>query len=251
MLNYIKAELWKVSRQVSFYMATGVLLFCAHLFGLLFAGGSFHQLASGMCTTMLTGVAAAPVLVQLVDKGFGGTLRNEVSFGLSREMIYLGKLFSIFLVGLALCAVLIGGVLLSGWVFLAHDSAQKELVALAVLVFCLTAALPVWCGMAGLCHMLATLFRSEVTWISLYFLALIFLEPIVATLVVGLTGSRLDWTQPGVLYGILMPWSLLISKHMSGRLTLGFLLRCWAVGLGWLAGTSAAGMLFLRRRDAR
>lgn len=251
MLNYIKAELWKVSRQMSFYMVTGVLLFCAHLFGLLFAGGSFHQLVSGMCTTMLTGVAAAPMLVQLVDKGFGGTLRNEVSFGLSREMIYLGKLFSIFLVGLALCAVLIGGVLLSGWVFLGHDSAQKELVALAVLAFCLTAALPVWCGMAGLCHMLATLFRSEVTWISLYFLALIFLEPIVATAGLVFTGDRLNLAEPSFFHSALMPWTLLFSQILDRRLTLRFLLRCWTVGLGWLAGTSAVGMLFLRRRDAR
>ena len=63
MLNYIKAELWKVSRQGSFYVVTGVLLFCAHLYVLLFTGRSFYQLVSGACGTMFAGVAVVPALV--------------------------------------------------------------------------------------------------------------------------------------------------------------------------------------------
>ena len=251
MLNYIKAELWKVSRQGSFYVVTGVLLFCAHLYVLLFTGRSFYQLVSGACGTMFAGVAVVPALVQLVDKSFGETLRNESSFGISREESYLGKLFSILLVGLALCAVLIGGVLLSGYVFLSHDSAQKELSALLILAYCLAAALPVWCAMAGLCHMLATIFRSEAVWTSLYYLNLTFLDPIIVAVVVTATGIYLDPSQPRLLYNVLLPWSLLVTKNMSGHLTLSFLLQCWAVGLGWLGGTTAVGLMVLRRRRLR
>ena len=46
MLNYIKAELWKVSRQGSFYVVTGVLLFCAHLYVLLFADTGFELIGN-------------------------------------------------------------------------------------------------------------------------------------------------------------------------------------------------------------
>lgn len=251
MLNFIKAELWKVSRRMSFYVVMGFLLLCAHLFGLLFVGDSFHQLVSGICGTMFAGLVAVPMLVELVDKSFGETLRNESSFGISREESYLGKLFSILLVGLALCAVLIGGVLLSGYVFLSHDSAQKELVALVVLAYCLAAALPVWCGMAGLCHMLAAIFRSEAVWTSLYYLSLTFLDPIIVAVVVTATGIYLDPSQPRLLYNILLPWSLLVTENMSGHLTLSFLLQCWAVGLGWLGGTTAVGLMVLRRRRLR
>ena len=39
MLNYIKAELWKVFRRKSCYVLAALLLFCAHLYGWLFSGG--------------------------------------------------------------------------------------------------------------------------------------------------------------------------------------------------------------------
>lgn len=258
MLNYIKAELWKVSRRRSFYASAGVLLFFAHLFGFMYSGDSFQHLASGVCGTMLTGFAAAPILVQLVDGGFGETVRNEVSFGLSREAIYLGKLFSALLVGAALCAVLVGGVLLSGWIFLSHGSFAEEAAALAVLAYCLAAALPIWCGMVGLCHMLATLIRSQAVWFSLYFLGFSFGGP-VAVLALSLLAALCDAAlqvhislyRPDLLQGVCLPWTLLMSDHLSGRLTLDFLLLCWRVGLGWLTAASAAGLLLLRRRDIR
>ncbi len=251
MLNYIKAELWKVSRRGNFYLVMGILLFLTHLFGFIYSGSSFPALAAGVCDTMITGFVAVPALTQLVDSGFGETLRNEVSFGLRREEIYLGKLFSGILLGLALCAVLVGGVLVSGWLFLPHGGIREELTALVILGFCLTAALPVWCGMLGLCHMLATVIRSQSVWITLYFTGFFFGQSVVAGVLLLLTGGRVDLSTPGAAQSVLMPWTLLLSDHLSGQMTPRFLGLCWMVGTGWLAVTSAAGLLALRRRDIR
>lgn len=258
MLNYIKVELWKVSRRRGFYAAAGVFLGLTHLFGFMYTGDSFEHLVHGVCATMLTGFAAAPVLVQLVDGRFGDTVRNEVSFGLSREEIYLGKLFSGILIGAALCAVLVGGVLLSGWVLLDHGKEMEELRALMILAGCLTAALPIWCGMVGLCHMLATLIRSQSVWLCAYFLGFMFCGPLavgalslLAALFDAVFRFRLSLHQPHLIQSVCMPWTLLLSDRLGEQLTPAYLLLCWRVGLGWLLASSAAGLLIFRRRDIR
>ena len=114
MLNYIKAELWKVFRRKSCYVLAALLLFCAHLYGWLFSGGYFADLAAGVSLTMVTGMPLAPLLAHLVDAGSRDTLKNELSFGLSRGRIYWGKLAAGLLLGLLLALILVGGVLATG-----------------------------------------------------------------------------------------------------------------------------------------
>ena len=109
MLNYIKAELWKVFRRKSCYVLAALLLFCAHLYGWLFSGGYFADLAAGVSLTMVTGMPLAPLLAHLVDAGSRDTLKNELSFGLSRGRIYWGKLAAGLLLGLLLALILVEG----------------------------------------------------------------------------------------------------------------------------------------------
>lgn len=247
MLNYLQAELWRVFRCKSLYVQAAFLLFCAHLFAFLYGNGDFPQLVSGVCSTMFTGILAAPMLAQLVDGGFQDTVKNELSFGLSRTFIYLGKLAGGIVLGLLFCGVLVGGVLVSGWLFLTHGPAREYLSALGMLAFCLTAALPLWCGMLSLCHMLGTLIRSPGVWVSLYFSFFFIAQPLLASLLGNHIG-RFDLFQ-----AVLAPYSLLLSGYLSGTLsrTPGYLLLCWAVGLGWAAASTAVGLLCFRCREGR
>jgi len=247
MLNYIQAELWRCFHCGSLYLQAAVLLFFSHLFAFLYSHGDFPQLVSGVCVTMFTGVLAVPLLAQVVDGGFRDTVKNELSFGLSRSAVYLGKLASGILLGLLFCGVLIGGVLLSGWLFLPHGTAQDRLAALGTLAFCLAAALPLWCGMLSLCHMLGTLFRNPGGWICFYFAFFFLFQPLLAVFL-GNHMGRFDLIQAA-----LAPYSLLLSGYLSGNLsqTPGYLFLCWAVGLGWLAASSAVGLLAFQLRDIR
>ena len=247
MLNYLQAELWRVFRRKSLYVQAAFLLSCAHFFAFLYSNGDFPQLVSGVCTTMITGILAAPMLAQLVDAGFQDTVKNELSFGLSRSSIYLGKLAGGIVLGLLFCGVLVGGVLLSGWLFLSHGTAREYLTALGMLTFCLTAALPLWCGMLSLCHMLGTLIRSAGVWVTLYFTVFFFGQPLIAA-VLGNHIGRFDLFQ-----AVLAPYSLLLSGYLSGNLdrTPGYLFLCWAVGLGWLAATTIVGLLCFHYRETR
>ena len=90
MLNYIKAELWKVSRRQVFYILLALLVLCTAVFTGTSSLQGFPSLAAAVSNTMITGFLAAPLLVQLVDGGGADTLKNELSFGLSRGRIYWG-----------------------------------------------------------------------------------------------------------------------------------------------------------------
>ena len=102
MLNYIKAELWKVLHRRGVYVLLALLLLCTALFFMLYSYGGFSSLAKGISVTMVVGMLAAPLLVQLVDGGTADTLKNELSFGLRRGTVYWGKLCAALLLGLVL-----------------------------------------------------------------------------------------------------------------------------------------------------
>lgn len=137
MLNYIKAELWKVLHRRGVYVLLALLLLCTALFFMLYSYGGFSSLAKGISVTMVVGMLAAPLLVQLVDGGTADTLKNELSFGLRRGMVYWGKLCAALLLGLAFCLVLVGGSLAGGWLFLPRGEPEEALEGLALVGFCL------------------------------------------------------------------------------------------------------------------
>ena len=128
-LNYIKAELWKALRHRIFWGTTIFLVLCTALFGFLMHSADYVELVGGVSVTMLTGMLVVPLLVQVVDGGRGETMKNEISFGLSRGGIYGGKLLSGLLLGLGLCAVLLVGLLGICAPLLPHGDPEAETVA--------------------------------------------------------------------------------------------------------------------------
>ena len=115
MLNYIRAEVYKLLRRPYTYITLAALLALEALFASMFAFHNSHSMptpfggaiisivemgAIGFCMCLLTG-----------DMVFAGqyknsTLKNEVSFGLSRTRIYLGKLLAQTLLSLVYLAIM-------------------------------------------------------------------------------------------------------------------------------------------------
>ena len=248
MLNYIKAELWKAFRHKGIYGLTIFLGLCTALFtGLMLAAEDFAQMASAATTTMLLGMLVAPLLTQTVDGGTLSTLKNEVSFGLSRSRIYLGKLLTGLALGLGLCLLLMGSYLAVGWVALPHSSQETDMVALGVVGFSLLGAVPLWCGVYGLCHMMAMLLRSTGAWMGTYYLLSFFGQPILVSLAAMGSGGRLS----SFLQAAIMPMSLLMPDFLSGWLTWEYQFWCWTVGMGWLAATTLLGLFWFHRREIK
>lgn len=246
MLNYIKAELWRIFHQRGIYLLAaalsgGTLLFCA-----AFHNGSFQGLASAVCVTMIVGVLAAPALAQMVDSCAMGTAKNELSFGLTRERIYLGRLYTSLLVGAGLSLLLVGLSLGGGWLLLPHSAREEDWVALLVAGSCIAAAFPVWCGMLSACHMLSLFFRGNAGWVAAYYLMLLIGAPVVMLAAVSLL-NQLPEQGSVVLQAVIAPVVLMLPGVICGQLNWEYQVLCWGVGLFWLAGTTVLGLTIFQK----
>ena len=251
MLNYIKAELWKVSRRQVFYILLALLVLCTAVFTGTSSLNGFPSLAAAVSNTMITGFLAAPLLVQLVDGGGPDTLKNELSFGLSLGRIYWGKLCAALALGLGFCLLLVGGSLLAGWMFLPRGGGDAVWYGWRLVGFCLAGALPVWCGLFAMCHTLALLVRSTAAWVAGYYLTFFIGQPVLVLLAMLFFNIYEATPAFTLLTAVLMPYSLLMPAVLEDWLTGQYQLWCWGVGLGWLAAAAALGLLLLARRDVR
>lgn len=251
MLNYIRAELWKVARQRGLWVLVAALLLCTGLFTWVYSAGGFADLVAAASTTMFVGVLVAPLLAWLVDDRVSDTLKNELSFGLGREKIYWGKLLSGLILGLGLCLLLLGGCLCGGLLFASRGDPVTERESLALVGFCLVAAIPLWCGMYALCHALALLVHNAEVWVSGYYVLFFLSQPILVVLALTFFGGRTDSWQFGLLQSILMPYAMLMPDMLVDLERWAYQLWCWGIGLGWLTVSTVGGLLWFQRKDVR
>lgn len=247
LLIYIKAEFYKACRRRYTWVFLAVMLALETLFALMWIGPrEFDYMVALLATTMQLGCFLSVILVSIVvsDSYKTGTLKNEVSFGLSRSRIYLGKLWAAALLSLAFCGVILlyylGGCrLLTG-----PGDGEAVRANLAVLGYVTAASLPLWLGCLGLAMALFFLLHNEVAGVTGMFLFLTMGELVLSLL----AGLQIRPVQGAVrwLAGILpnAPFG-----EFQGELTWGLMARCWLLGLGWLAGSTAVGLAVFRRRD--
>lgn len=247
MLNYIYAELYKVTRRKYFYVALSAVLLLESTFALELLGRTeFSDMVRLLCALMMVGPFLAVLCADLVlsDQYKAGALKNEVSFGIPRGRIYLGKLFAALLVALLLCFLVFAFYLGGAWIFAGHSDKSAERESLAVLAYVVAASFPLWLGTLGLSHCLFIVLKNTVVaGVSMVlFLAWggVFLE-LFSMLKLGAVS-----TVAGVLAG-LVPTTPFSDYH--GALTWSVMLRHWAVGLGWFAVSSTLGMTVFSRRE--
>ena len=154
MADYLRAECTKAFRRKYLYIA---LLVCLAGESLLLLGSwltyswgntniSFHSTAVMVAAILSFGLYATLITGDIVfsDQYKHNTLKNEVSYGLPRGRIYLGKLLVSMLVALAACVVLIGFYLGGCWLLFPHDGSDGTVWSL--LGYCLAGAFPLWLG---------------------------------------------------------------------------------------------------------
>lgn len=260
MLNYIQAEFYKLLRRKYTYITLGILL---ALEGLFVAGFAFHNAHSK--PTPFGG--AAPIIVEMGTIGFciclitadivfagqykNSTLKNEVSFGLSRTRIYMGKFIAQTLLSVLYLVVMMAFYLGACAVFLPLEADAAGFYsaadALAIVGWFLAAALPLWIGGQAAACMCLFLLQSEMTSSFLYVSIIFVLEPTLQ--VIGaLSGGRTS----DILFSICtyLPRAMVeAARSVVGDPV--FLGKAWLVGLFWVAACSAVGLYSFNRKEIK
>ena len=104
MLNYLSAELWRMTRRRLDLIWCAAYLLLVGVVALSWTGAPLHQTMEGFRDFLVIGLYLGYPLAALADGEARrlGTLRNEVSYGLPWGRIYLGKLCSALLAGTVL-----------------------------------------------------------------------------------------------------------------------------------------------------
>ena len=101
MLNYLSAELWRMTRRRAACTGWGIYLLLTFLTGLTLRGSPPSECLLAFQNFMVIGLYVALPLADWAGGGLdrAGSLTNEVSFGLPRVRIYLGTLDNSWLTG--------------------------------------------------------------------------------------------------------------------------------------------------------
>ena len=257
MLNYIRAEFYKVAHRKYPYIALIILLL---LEGLLVSGWAFTNY-HGNTIDFYTGFT---MLVSLLSIGFiasgltcdmvlagqnkHGALKNEVSFGLSRTRIYFGKLIVQTCMSLLYCVVMVGFYFALCWVTLYHFDPAKDVLALKISAWSLSCALPVWLGCQALCNACLFLVHAEVAAMILAMFPFFALDS-----VLDIAGKLFYGTLAGdILAKVLryLPGTILSESYQVVGVR-PFMGRAWVVGAFWMIAPTLLGLYFFHRKEIK
>ena len=207
--------------------------------------GSFGECLSLLIPFFSAGIYLAVIVADAVfsDQYKTGTLKNEVSYGLPRVRIYLGKLLTAAAAGLLLVflTLLAYAVLCR----LLIPAGPEDWQAIQAFLFCLLADIPLWMGALSLTMAAMFNIAHTVPMLAVVLVCLNGLGPVFR----GLIGLGPDWLSAlaEALYRL-----TLTAPMDLGAVSLwdpAYLLWCWGVGLLWSAGSTAVGLALFARRD--
>lgn len=252
MLNYLKAELYKLLHQRSFCVSLSLLLFLEGLMAVLLRLTGI-QWVLNQSVVLLCGMfpfgffLIYPLSTFIFSEQYKhNTLKNELTFGLPRPRVYLGKLLTAAIVCIFTCVLAVTVFLGASRILFPPATGVDLAVDLTLLGHCLLIALPLWLGALSLLHMLQFMIKNTTLFTVLYIAYFLFLEPMVWVLVNSVAGEPLRGNLQA-LQSVLLSTPL---DHLSGSLTpiLGW---AWLVGIGWLAVTTLLGLLVFYKRDIK
>lgn len=281
MLNYIRAEFYKATHRLYTWIMLG-LIFLGE--GFLFTiwidqreYTTFFEAVSLVGMMMIMGFFATLFTCDIVFAGQhqNGTLKNEVSFGLSRAKIYLGKFITMTILSVLAMVIVLGVYIVVCRVILPDYTANAvysealgvyegggamtalELVGLGVLT-----ELPVWLGCQAIICAASFLLNSAITAnavaigivmgsrFMLYLFILLMREgspllPLLAKIYSWLPYEILNAAYPGV--GMIQrdPTPLILEIRWE------MVSRAWIIGGFWLIFSTALGLYFFRKKEVK
>lgn len=255
MLNYIRAEFYKVFHRKSYLLIT--LAVVLGLEGLLVAGWVFTNAngnhvdfytGAGMLCAMLTVGCYATLLtgdMVFASQYKHSTLKNEVSFGLPRSRIYLGKLIVQLALSILFCVVMVVFYLGLCWLTLYRDP-ELDRTAMQIVGYCLLTAFPLWVGI------------QAVVCACYFFIKSDFATSVAAVVIFAVTPPVLEVA--ALLKSPVQEALITLHDHMptvmieTAPQVVGdwtYCGRAWIVGAVWFAVFTAIGLCGFYRKEIK
>ena len=257
MLNYMRAEFYKVFRRKYTWITLTIVLV---LEALLVAGWAFTNAhgndvdfySGGTMLAAMLGMGFAATLLTS-DMVFAGqyknsTLKNEVSFGLSRSRIYLGKFIVQTILSILFMVAMVAFYLGLCYVTLYHDP-ERDKLAMQIVGYSLAVAFPLWVGVQAVSCAMLFLIKSELG--AAFAAAGVFmLLPNVLELAALFAG--LDKPAGQALKTVYdhMP-TVMADTAASVVGDWAYCGKAWLVGAVWLVLFTAVGLIGFRRKEIK
>lgn len=257
MLNYANAELYKVFRRkypyATFLTLAGLAaLLCA---GFIFvnSGGAHTEFAHGAQSVLMVlsvGLYAALLICDMVfsDQYKSNTLKNEVSFGIPRSQIYLGKLAVEAVIGVVMSVLVVAFYVGMCYVTLYASPPEETVQTMEIIGYCVLAAIPQWLAALALTNMLFFLVKGS-TLASILAVGIIAVTPVALELT-----ALMIWSSAPHVSDMLLTIrdhlpTQIISTAMSVVGDWSFIGRSFLVGGVWVAVTSAIGLAGFQKKE--
>lgn len=254
MINYMRGEFYKVFRRKYTWITLAVVL---ALESLLVAGWAFtnshgnhvdfYTGAGMLCSLLSLGFYATLLTCDMVfaDQYKAGTLKNEVSFGIPRVRIYLGKYVVQLVLSLLFMAVMVVFYLGLCYLVLYRDP-KMDGVAMQIVGYCLLTALPLWVGVLACTCAFRFLIRSDL-WASIASACIFGVLPVVLDLARALFSTTGAYPVLQFLYQH-MPTTI-VDNAPSIVGDWAYCGQAWIVGAIWLAVFTAFGISGFRKKE--
>lgn len=257
MLNYANAEFYKVFRRKYLYVTLLTILALAALLcaGFIFVnyGGSHVEFSHGAESVLMVlnvGLYAAILVCDMVfsDQYKSNTLKNEVSFGIPRARIYLGKLAVEAVVGIVMSVLVVAFYVGLCYVTLYASPNEEAVRTMQIIGYCVLADIPQWLAALSLTNMFFFLVRGN-TLASFLTVGVIAVLPMVLELSALIFGEQFPLAAE-VMKAICehMPTSI-IQEAMYVVGDWGFIGKSFFLGGVWLVGTSVIGLTGFQRKE--
>ena len=275
MLNYIHAELYKATHRVYTWIMLGLIFLGeGFLFTIWFDQRdytTFFNAVSIVGSMMILGFFATLFTCDIVFAGQhqNGTLKNEVSFGLSRTKIYLGKFIAMTILSVLAMVIALGVYLAVCRVMLPDyvaDAVYYEgggaLAALEIVGVGVLTELPVWLGCQAIICAASFLLNSAIvanvvalgvvmgSRFILYISILFMREdnplvPLLAKIYSWLPYEILNAAYPGV--------GRLINDDPAPTIAISWemVARGWIIGGFWLIFATAVGLYLFHKKEVK
>ena len=249
MLKYMNAEFYKVCHRKYPLGFLAVILGGIACMLLLLKynvgpGADFSFLAGALVFVLSTGLYLVVLTCDMVfsDQYKHNTLKNEVSYGIPRWRIYLGKLAAAVITAVVLCVIILAFYL--GLCLLLFPLGEGVGETMTALGQALLMSFPLWLGGLGFFLMLLFLMKGSTAASIVYVLLTAVLGGGFLELFSALMPKLAPVFQLIQKCLLTTPFDRLIREGAAGLIP-----YAWMLGMSWFILSTLVGLLLFRKRE--